>query len=99
MSTMFGAPFGAMTGCGNCGGSESLKVRPTSPVKWKSGRGRMPGVAVPLRESFGLLITLSLRRSFLKQDLDEAFHHFDWRERDEYEREKRYHRPHGDRDH
>ena len=33
ISTMFGAPFGACTGCGNCGGSESRYVRPTFPEK------------------------------------------------------------------
>jgi len=42
---MFGAPFGACTGCGNCAGSESWYVRPTLPGKWKSGRGRTLGVS------------------------------------------------------
>src|SRR5262245_64497653 len=44
MSTTFGAPFGACTGCGNCGGSESRYVRPTLPGKWKSGLGSTLGV-------------------------------------------------------
>src|SRR5262245_38210878 len=38
ISTTLGAPFGACTGCGNWGGSESRYVRPTVPGKWKSGR-------------------------------------------------------------
>ena len=44
ISTTFGAPFGACTGCGNCGLSESRYVRPTLPGKWKSGRGSTSGV-------------------------------------------------------
>src|SRR5262245_14763317 len=44
ISTTFGAPFGACTGCGNCGGSESRYVRPTLPGKRKSGRGSAVGV-------------------------------------------------------
>src|SRR5262245_15911996 len=44
ISTTFGAPCGACTGCGNCGGSESRYVRPTFPGKWKSGRGSTLGV-------------------------------------------------------
>src|SRR5262249_45822500 len=43
MSTTFGAPLGACTGCGNCGLSESRIVRPTLPGKWKSGRGSTVG--------------------------------------------------------
>jgi hypothetical protein len=44
ISTTFGAPLDACTGCGNCAGSESRYVRPTFPGKWKSGRGSTLGV-------------------------------------------------------
>src|SRR5215471_13921428 len=47
---MLGAPFGACTGCGNCGGSESRNVRPTFPGKRKSGRGSTLGVALVAAE-------------------------------------------------
>src|SRR5262249_6141163 len=50
---MFGAPCGACTGWGNCAGSESRYVRPISPGKWKSGRGRMLGVPEAVFDPLG----------------------------------------------
>src|SRR5215471_2945517 len=53
ISTTFGAPLGAATGCGNFAGSESFQVRPTVPGKWKSGRGRTDGVCGSFDEVVG----------------------------------------------
>ena len=43
-STMLGAPLGGRTIWGKVAGSESSTVRPTAPLQWKSGRGK---VSVP----------------------------------------------------
>src|SRR5262249_43453069 len=62
ISRMFGAPFGAATGLGNRAGSESRYVRPTSPVKWKSGLGRMLGVLATDGSTVGMgTLSSSLR--------------------------------------
>ena len=49
--TTFGAPLGAFTGWGNCGGSESLYVLPTLPWNLKSGLGSTFGVPSIAAES------------------------------------------------
>ena len=53
ISTTFGAPLGAWTGCGNCGASESRYVRPTLPGNGNPGKGSTLGVPFKVASALG----------------------------------------------